>query len=827
MKHTLTAPWSLTVLPHKRLRAWVRDRGGRPVTCAADLPAPEVPAALEGCVTVPATVPGNFELDLFRAGLIPDPFFDTNILSLRRLEDRHLFYVTAFDAPAGYDASVTREDGEAPASLHFEGIDTYADIYVNGVWVTSTDNMFIAFDAPLYDLKPTGNELMVHIRPAMIEAQADHLTVPPSAGAFKYSYASLYARKAPSSFGWDILCRAVSGGIWRQVWLQTPDPLPRLEEVFLYTRGVRLPEDAAANENPTRGFAELNLYYAFRVDEELVLDYEIAVEGQYGDHRFSAREDVWHTSGNLYIAVPDAWLWYPRNAGQPCLYQVTVTLLRGGVPVDSRALNLGIRTVELDRTSLVAADGSGQFRFLINHRPVFVMGTNWVPLDAFHSRDAERLPAALSMLEDIGCNAVRCWGGNVYEDHAFFDFCDSHGILVWQDFAMGCAIYPQDDNLCEALREEVRSVVRKLRGHASLCLWAGDNECDIFWMNCHAFVRNPGENVLTRRIIPEVLRAEDFTRPYLPSSPYIDGEAFAQGGQRTSEDHLWGPRDYFKGDFYRTAPCHFASETGYHGCPAPSSLAKFIPREQLWPIFDAGTAEDPFAGEPRPAWLAHQTSMELNQHNTFGYRIALMTSQVRHMFRDTPPDLYTFARMSQMSQAEAFKYFIERFRTAKWDKTGIIWWNLLDGWPQVSDAVVGYDLLPKLAYSFIKRAQSPVLMAFSDPEDGAHTLHAVNDTGEDLTITYRVVDVTDLDSPEALETAPALLAGTVSVPRNGRVVAARLDLSRTPEHLLSIRWTDSRGQAGASHFLPEPQALAYEPYAKALHICGFDLFEGF
>ena len=207
------------------------------------------------------------------------------------------------------------------------------------------------------------------------------------------------------------------------------------------------------------------------------------------------------------------------------------------------------------------------------------------------------------------------------------------------------------------------------------------------------------------------------------------------------EDHLWGPRDYFKGDFYRTAPCHFASETGYHGCPDPASLREYIPEDQLWPIYNEGTAEDPFRGTPNPAWLAHQTSMELNETNTFGYRIGLMTSQVRHMFRDVPDSIDTYARMSQMSQAEAFKYFIERFRTAKWNKTGIIWWNVLDGWQQVSDAVVNYNFRPKLAYSFIRRAQEPVLMAFSDPQqDGRYDLHAVNDTQTAVVLTYEVRD---------------------------------------------------------------------------------------
>ena len=120
--------------------------------------------------------------------------------------------------------------------------------------------------------------------------------------------------------------------------------------------------------------------------------------------------------------------------------------------IDSRSFRHGIRTVELDRTSLTDAAGDGEFRFIVNGEPIFVLGTNWVPLDAYHSRDLARIPTALALVEELDCNMIRCWGGNVYEDDLFFDWCDEAGILVWQDFAMACAIYPQDDAFQAELR---------------------------------------------------------------------------------------------------------------------------------------------------------------------------------------------------------------------------------------------------------------------------------------------------------------------------------------------------------------------------------------
>ena len=815
--------WTLTIIPHKEY-------------CASGYPDRGEYGLVSGLgVTIPAVVPGNFELDMVRAGLLEDPYWGSNITKLRELEDRHLFYRTVFDLP-------TVAGNQLPV-LTFEGIDTVFDAYINGEWVYGGENMFMSYEIPLNSdipLKPTGNELIVHIHPTMIEAQRN--VIPPSAGTFLFNYGSLYTRKAPSSFGWDILCRAVSGGLWRPVYIDTVKT-PAIRETFLYTRAV-----SPSPEDHTRGYAELNLYYAVDLGgdtyypfdgdthpAELPNEYTITVEGVCNDSTFSFTSDLWHTCGNIFIPIQGAYLWYPKNAGLPYLYDVTVTLRRGDVVVDTRNMKTGIRTVELDRTTF--AGEKGQFRFVINHKPVFAMGSNWVPLDAFHSRDAERLPKALAMLDEAGCNIIRCWGGNVYEDHEFFDFCDAHGIMVWQDFAMGCAIYPVDEKMQSMLREEVDHIVKKLRGHASLCLWAGDNECDLAWWGWHGIRRDPSENLLTRKIIPDVLRLQDFTRPYLPSSPYLDEDAIeamkdpskvvsCQGTADISEDHLWGPRDYFKGPYYRTAGCHFASETGYHGCPAPETLKTYIPEDELWPIFTQATEEDPFAGDPKPSWFLHQTTMEYKYTGGFFYRIRLMTDQVKHMFTDTPADLATYAKMSQISQAEAFKYFIERFRTAKWRRTGIIWWNLLDGWPQISDAVVNYDFTPKLAYHFISRVQKPLHMAFADPADGQFSLVGINDTQKDEIFTYTVKDITGLPVGTDLTAVPTLLSGEVTVPADTATPVDSLPTAGMDDRFLLIEWWDSNGDH-RSHFILEPQHLDYTAYQNALTLCGFDQFQGF
>lgn len=419
--------------------------------------------------------------------------------------------------------------------------------------------------------------------------------------------------------------------------------------------------------------------------------------------------------------------------GEQNLYRVTATLYHGKEIVDTTEFNFGIRTVRLVKSDTTDNSGNGEFCFYVNGVRTYIRGTNWVPLDAFHSRDGERLKKALDMLLDINCNAVRCWGGSVYEDREFFDFCDKNGILVWQDFAMGCATYPQNREFLEKMREEAEFIVKKLRRHTSLALWAGDNECDeaaAYWLD-KSLSRDPNKNRITREAIPEVLKRLDPYREYLPSSPYVSERAWLNDNRNgLPENHLWGPRDYFKGEFYTGASPHFASEIGYHGCPSAESLKRFISPEKLWPWQD------------NDEWRVHSSSMETDTCGPYDYRIPLMAGQVKTLFDRDFDDLETFSLASQLSQAEADKFFIERFRSQKWRRTGLIWWNLIDGWPQLSDAVVDYYYNKKIAYSFIKRSQEPVALMMKWPKDGSLTLIAANEFLKNIILKYKVTELT-------------------------------------------------------------------------------------
>lgn len=661
--------------------------------------------------SISAEVPGNFELDMYKAGLIDDPFYAKNPLDIQKLENRHLWYVTTFSYSG---------DNPQNTYLKFEGIDTFADIYLNGKFIGSADNMFISHEFLARGIKVGDNELLIHIKPTVIEARKYKCDMN-SVKHMKYNATGLTVRKAAHSFGWDIFPRFVSAGLWRDVFL-VEKKTNYIKDFYLQTMEL------------TKELAKVCGCYDLELSGDYSTEYSLNIVGKCGNHTFVHTLDkLWHNQGNIMFKICDPKIWWPRDMGEQNLYEVTVQLLHNNELIDERRFDFGVRTVKLNRTDITDTNGSGEFCFIVNGEQLFIRGTNWVPLDAFHSRDKERLKPALEMLEDINCNMVRCWGGGVYEDHDFFDFCDSRGILVWQDFAMGCASYPQDDDFASRLAAEVEHAVKKLRQHTSLALWAGDNECDCataFWgLGPH---RDPNKNRLTREVIPKIIGVLDPWREYLPSSPYVSPQVFESGKDSLiPENHLWGPRDYFKGSYYVNSSAHFASEMGYHGCPSPESIKKFISPEKLWPW------------QNNDEWQIHSACMELGENVPYAFRNSLMEKQIQVLFGEKFDDIDTFSLASQCSQAEAMKFFIERFRSAKWRRTGIIWWNLVDGWPQFSDAVVDYYHNKKIAYDFIKRSQEPVSLMIKEPENGFLTLVAANEFLTNKSIKFKVTDLSE------------------------------------------------------------------------------------
>jgi beta-mannosidase len=248
------------------------------------------------------------------------------------------------------------------------------------------------------------------------------------------------------------------------------------------------------------------------------------------------------------------------------------------------------------------------------------------------------------------------------------------------------------------------------------------------------------------------------------------------------EQHLWGPRDYYKSRFYTESTAHFASEIGYHGCPNVSSIERFIEPAHLWPWQD------------NAQWRVHAAD-QVPGGGPFAYRIKLMADQVRELFGEEPSRLEDFVVASQASQAEAKKFFIEMFRLARWRRTGIIWWNLLDCWPQFSDAVVDYYYARKLAYWYVRRAQLPVLLMVGEPEDWRCRIVMGNDTLQDAEGRF---SITDADSSRIL------LEGSYRAPANANALLGSFPVSHSEHRLFLLRWSLSGREYGSHYLLGKP-----------------------
>lgn len=716
---------------------------------------------------IPAQVPGNVELDLVRAGLEPDPFYADNLYRMRKYE----FYSWQFERTFGMGAR-----GNARWVLVFEGLNNFARVYVNGTLAGETANALIAHELDVTDLLHFNAENQIAVRISSALNKARDMDFPAMLRSDEYAM----LRMPPSSFGWDIMGRFLSAGMWRDVWLK---PL----------HATRLAETYCATTHLTPDGAELAVKYRWHTDAPVLDGFHIRVAGRCGAHTFEKTVPAPFVSGTLQVLVPGARLWWPGGYGEAALYDVTMSLLRDGVAVDERHERIGIRVITLEH--VLKPGDEGAFRVLVNHVPILCKGSNWVPLDALHSRDAQRLKAAHDLLYDSGCNIVRCWGGNVYEDHAFFDLCDARGILVWQDFAMACAVYSPAPAFAAVIEQEATAVVKKLRNHPSILLWAGDNEVDEGLSALHLPGDNSRYNALTREVLPRVVRMHDPYRHYLPSSPYIpDGIERYQ----VPEQHNWGARAYFKDDFYKHTTAHFVSECGYHGCPSVGSLRRYIPEDQLNRWLD------------NPVWDAHNT--DYLPFGARGYnRIRLMNDQVDILFGQVPQEIAAFARLSQISQAEAKKFFIERTRIKKWRRTGVIWWNLLDGWPQISDAVVDYYYMKKLAYYYIRRVQQPIAVMMDELVDWSHAVVLGNDSREDRQVSYRVWDA---------DTGETYLEGACLSPANENVVLGHVRELSGRQKLYLIIW-QAGGQTFGNHHIS-----GFPPYDAGRMLAWVDKIAG-
>lgn len=767
---SLNGSWDLTF--------WKQP--ARPITSPQDM----------GRVTtqrVKATVPGNAQLDLVAAGLAPDPYVGSNVFELRKWEGYQWCYSKQFRAPS-------LSEGQS-LILHFGGIDCYADIYLNGNHVGSSANAMIEHDFDITESVKQGvaNDLKVIIRSTVLEGQK-HLVGMFGIADYPSSETWL-TRTPPHSVGWDIMPRLIGIGLWRDVELRVLEPT-HFRNVHHYVTEMR------TAERNVLLISDLQFTMPFEQFDHAKMVHTVSLNGEVKN-----RQEMIITAPVLRMATRllNAELWWPLGYGEQPLYDVKTDIVaEDGTILATDTQRIGLRTIRLDHNNIngeVDGDGEpGRFCFYVNNEPIFVRGTNWVPLDGFHSRDREKYKNVIAECVDLNINMIRCWGGNVYEDNEFFDLCDQYGILVWQDFAMACSFYSQRDEFARAIAEEVQSVVLKLRNHCSLAFWSGNNEDDMYYRLVHGDLRyDPNNDRISRHVIPQVLYEFDFTRPYLPSSPWYSPEIVAKGGldKYKPEDHLW-LFDYHKIPFFAESKCKFVSEIGLRGCPSVESIRRMMPAGSLNPRDPDGRWNADWEAKTTrdfPSWIRN--------YNYQGDYMQFLVNQIKNMFGEEPSSLEDFVFASQATQAEALKFFLEMWRARKWDdKTGMIWWNLHEGWPNINTGLVDYYGNKKLAYYYMKATELPA-SAFINDYDGTAQLIVANDTRSPIAGDIKVTDV---------ESGQTVFNGNYTVAANGRADVADIEVPAGAGVLL-IEYTVG-GEHRTNHFLYGKAPFKLADYRK-------------
>ena len=739
-------------------------------------------------VALPISVPGNVEQALEAGGIIRDcmPADSDSATSLYNQVDDWTFERT-FDWPGG--------DTAAPCELVFDGIDTIADIYLNGEFVAHTDDMFVPQRVDVSGrLKKEGNHLTVVIRSAVMWAARQPQDVF-SWARHENCYASQpRLRKARHEWGWDNAPRLLTSGLYRAVYIDAPET-NRFDNVYLYTGHVSA--DAVSLGVLWSAVTERHDMTGCRLNCQLwsggrlVYTSDTAVVFPRGALRFTLPRD-------------QVALWWPAGYGEPSLSHIRLELRDSGGILAAWESDWGIRTIRLERSEDVSAGNEGEFVFLVNNERIFIRGTNWKPLDALHSRADGRVERALEMAKDLNCNMIRVWGGGIYEDHPFFDYCDRHGIMVWQDFMFGCEFPPCDDEFCQKVADETRVIIEKLRNHASLAVWCGDNEDDLClgWNHMDSHIR-PSDNRVNREVLPRCVLRYDPYRSYVASSPYCS-DAFYDSLRAgvndisTIEAHLYPATARFS-EALRATKSRFIGETGPIIVNAMTDNERIFAREEararrLW---------DEYLPPEKRHLTMHQWDSYFVSWRQTGRELCLA-----RYGRDFTIDQWRdYALAINLICADVFKDVIEYSRASRWEKTGVIWWSLMDMWPMLFNySVIDYDFKPKMPYYWIRQSQQPFcLMAVRMDLDGEPALYACNDTSRRITGLYRVYEMRD-DGDIAL-----FAQGRLDEAANG----CRL-IQRLPEgadtRLWIIRW-QADGQRGSNHFTTGDKSASFERYA--------------
>ena len=657
---------------------------------------------------IEAEVPGTVYGALLAKGLIPDPYYRDNELKVLPLMENDFCFTTEFFVERQMMLC-------GKLLLRFEGLDTLADIYVNDKWTGSACNMHRIWE---FDLLGAGcvregeNSLKVvlHSPTNYIKQENEKVF---TGGIWEAMAGFPHLRKAHCMFGWDWGPRLPDAGIFREVSLWGIEKA-RLESVYI----TQLHES---------GKVTLDLDIALDpADQYTDGAFRISVFDQNGQKVGEEKGEIRGKKAAGRLVMEDPQLWWPRGYGRQPLYSVRVELLdKEGKELDSWERRIGLRTVTVNTQK---DEWGNCFAHEVNGVKIFAMGADYIPEDNLLGRVSNERTRKL--LEDAAWanhNCIRVWGGGYYPEDWFYDACDELGLIVWQDFMYACASYELDDDFEENIIRETIDNVRRIRHHACLGLWCGNNEMEsqIMAGEWNSPAKQKGDYIkIYEYIIPKILKKEDPVTFYWPSSPSSGGNFDNPMDEDRGDTHYW---DVWHGNKpiteYRKFYFRYLSEFGFQSFPCLKTVEAFTEREDR-NIFSR--------------------VMEMHQRNPAANGKILQYLSATYLY---PKDFGHLLYASQLLQADAIRYGVEHFRRFRGRCMGTVVWQLNDIWPAASWSGIDYYGRWKALHYAEKRMFAPVMISCEEkgemserpfcigepaPIEKSARLHIANETTENI-----------------------------------------------------------------------------------------------
>lgn len=650
-----------------------------------------------------ATVPGYVHLDLQQAGIIDSLYWAMNPRKYNDVGDTSWLYQTEFQVSHTQSSYVNK-------TIVFEGIDTYADVYLNDSLILVTDNMFLQYEANVAGvIKEGSNILRVKVKSPVRETRKIIQRYPfysPEHANADANNIRKFARKAQYQFGWDWACPLIPSGIYRPVKLKFWDDF-RITNVYIRQGSI----------TTDKAILEADVEVESIVDKDAT--FQIKVAGMEKPVELSQAVEKGTKVYTIPFTIDNPRLWWPNGLGSQELYTITTSLKTDAQVTDSSSCRLGLRTIEFVNDF----DQEGRsYYFKVNGVPVFMKGANYVPIDAMlPSVTPDRYKAMIDNCKQANMNMLRIWGGGIYENDVFYDLCDEAGILIYQDFMFASSMPPADEAFLDKVEREATYQVRRLRNHACMALWAGGNETESAYFEGFMPKEYPKEvyykdhKKIFDELLPTVVKKHHPEISYVRSSPTTGTDSIVVNTPGYGDTHAWsvwfGKIDFNKAKTERLS--RFISEYGFIGYPAYSSMQRYIPKNKM------DTATDVF--KFRDAYPGIQATIK----------------DFIKRYYPAPANLEEFIYVSGLVQAEAMQVSNEIYRRNKPYCMGALLWQLNDVWPVASWSLVDYYGQWKPVMYRTRDSFAPVIVSVEQTADSLR-VHGINDTQQAINATLHI-----------------------------------------------------------------------------------------